>query len=87
MPRSAVPIPEDETANDRFRRLASQRTNRVLEDLRKLGNLAQNPTLYDFAERDVEKIFSAVTDRLQEIQSQFERSLRRRGGARSSESF
>ncbi len=86
MPRSAVPIPDNESPDDRFRRLATQRTRRALDDLRKLGNLAQNVTLYDYDDDDVQRIMDALRGRLDEVQLQFEAGLRRRGrsGRRSS---
>ena len=53
-----------------FERLATQRTNAVLEKLRVLGNCA-NSQLYDYAEEDVRQIFSAIRSELKEIEASF----------------
>jgi hypothetical protein len=47
----------NETAEERFRRLATKRTNVVLDGLRRLGNLSSR-TNYSYSEEDVEKILT-----------------------------
>lgn len=44
---------------DAFERLATQRTNTVLQRLRILGNCA-NRQLYEYDEADIRKIFRAI---------------------------
>jgi hypothetical protein len=53
------PVPEGETKEQRFRRLANYRTNSILNELRKLGNLS-NKRVYEYADEDVERIFDAI---------------------------
>ena len=48
-----------ETRQERFKRLATYRTNAVLEKLRILGNLS-NKTNYDYSEEDIRKIFNVI---------------------------
>ena len=48
-----------ETKKEKFVRLAENRTNKVLEMIRLIGNLA-NRSVYDYTDADVEKIFNAI---------------------------
>jgi hypothetical protein len=59
-----------ETADERFRRLATARTNEVLRRLRILGNCA-NRQLYSYTEKDIEKIFAAIDRRIKETRAKF----------------
>ena len=54
----AEPVRRESKA-EAFNRLASQRTNALLERLRILGNCA-NRSLYDYTDEDVRKIFRAI---------------------------
>lgn len=68
MPKQTAP--ENETKEQKFRRLASQRTNKVLDDLRILGNLS-NKGIYSYTEEDVKKIFNAIYEQLDLIKARF----------------
>ena len=57
MPRR--PVPTGETKEQKFQRLASYRTNVILDGLRKLGSLS-NRNHYDYSENDIEKIFDTI---------------------------
>jgi hypothetical protein len=59
-----------ETAEERFKRLATARTNEILRRLKILGNCA-NRQVYSYSEKDVEKIFSAIEKRLKEVRAKF----------------
>jgi hypothetical protein len=59
-----------ETKNAKFKRIASGRTSRILEDLRLLGNCA-NSSNYAYTESDVAKIFSAIEKELKRTKSLF----------------
>lgn len=67
MPKESVP---GESTEDRFRRLATARTNEVLKRLKILGNCA-NRQLYSYTEKDIEKIFSAIDRRVRETRAKF----------------
>lgn len=60
----------NENRSDRFKRLATRRTNAVLDKLRLLGNLS-NKSNYDYTEEDLRKIFSAIETQLRVIKSRF----------------
>lgn len=62
-----------ETKRDAFRRLATQRTNAILERLRILGNCA-NPALYEYTEEDVKKIFRALDSEVRSVKAKFSNS-------------
>lgn len=55
-----------ETKTDRFKRIASKRTEKVLDALRKLGNCS-NRGIYSYSNEDVSKIFSAVDSEVRRI--------------------
>lgn len=65
--------PRGETREQKFKRLANQRTNRILEDLRILGNLS-NKSTYSYSEDATRKIFQAIEDQLKSAKSRFKGS-------------
>jgi hypothetical protein len=63
-------INKKETPRDRFKRLATLRTNTVLKRLKVLGNCA-NRQAYEYSEDEVDKIFSEVERKLKEVKAKF----------------
>jgi len=61
---------QQETPRERFRRLATSRTNTVLKRLKVLGNCS-NGHVYDYDEEDVDKIFSEIEKKVREIKAKF----------------
>lgn len=59
-----------ESPHERFKRLASKRTNEVLKKLRILGNCS-NRNLYTYSDEDVDKIFNAIDRQGREIKAKF----------------
>lgn len=59
-----------ETKNERFKRVASHRTNEVLVRLRLLQNCS-NRQIYDYDEGDVKKIFKTLETRIRELRASF----------------
>ena len=55
---------------ERFRRLATQRTNIVLKRLKVLGNCA-NRSAYTYTEDEVNKVFSEIERRVRETKAKF----------------
>lgn len=66
--RKALYTPE--AKRDRFRRIAAKRTDRILNDIRLLGNTS-NKTLYKYNNSDVEKIFDTIDKHLMVTRSKF----------------
>lgn len=63
-------LPKNEHPRDRFRRLATKRTNDVLHRLKVLGNCS-NRSIYQYDERDIEKIFTEVERKMKETKAKF----------------
>ena len=61
----------NELPHDRFKRLATKRTNAVLEKLRVLGNCS-NRAVYDYSESDVIKVFSVIENELKDMKAKFQ---------------
>ena len=59
-----------ETKRERFVRLASIRTNKVLDKLRVLGGCA-NRRMYEYNEADIEKIKSAICEEMANVFEKF----------------
>lgn len=66
----------NETSYERFKRLATKRTNRILDDLRILGNCS-NRSGYHYEPEDVRKIFSAIDTEVERVKGLFENSNRK----------
>jgi len=61
---------ENETKEQKFKRIATTRTRRILEDLRLLGNCA-NRGAYAYTKEDVNKIFAAIESEAKRIRTMF----------------
>jgi hypothetical protein len=60
----------EEEKREKFKRIAENRTNRIINDLYLLGNCS-NRSNYEYTEEDVKKIFSAIEAALKESKQQF----------------
>lgn len=59
-----------ETKENRFKRIASRRVNKILYDIKVLGNLS-NKNHYSYEEDDVNKIFGAIEKDLKTVKALF----------------
>ena len=59
-----------ESRDGRFKRIASSRTQRILNDLRLLGNCS-NKIVYKYSEEEVNKIFLAIDKELKRVKALF----------------
>ena len=59
-----------ETKRDRFVRLAEARTNKTIEMIRLIGNLATKNN-YDYTDADVQKIFGAIEKELKAAKAKY----------------
>jgi len=66
-----------ENRSERFKRIASKRTDLILRYLRLLGNCS-NKSVYYYTEEDVRKIFSAIDEQLRITKSNFKSSKKRK---------
>lgn len=60
----------EESRKQRFKRLANGRVNKILKQLKTLGNLA-NKSYYDYDEADINKMFKAVEYQLKDTRGKF----------------
>lgn len=65
-----------ETKREAFLRLATKRTNAVLDKVRVLSNCA-NPYAYEYTEEDVRKMFGAIEHELKAARAKFNNHQRR----------
>jgi hypothetical protein len=61
---------KEETRHERFRRVASKRTNDILEKIRVLGNCS-NKSSYEYTEEEVNRIFSEIEKHLKLTKARF----------------
>jgi len=59
-----------ETREERFKRVATRRTNEILNRIRILGNCS-NKSSYSYTEEDIRKIFSAIEGELRSTRAMF----------------
>ena len=59
-----------ENKKERFKRIVEKRTNKILEQLRLLGNCS-NKNNYDYTEEDVKKIFFAIDTEIKSAKMKF----------------
>lgn len=70
MAKTNVNIPENETKNEKFVRIASPRVNAVIDKLDILSNCASNN--YEYTEEQVENMFQAIRDAIDDCYAQFQ---------------
>jgi CRISPR/Cas system-associated exonuclease Cas4 (RecB family) len=58
--------------SERFKRLASKRTNEVLDKLRILGNCADRRS-YHYTDEEIEKIFRAIDEQTKIVKAKFKK--------------
>lgn len=61
---------KNEHSRDRFKRLATTRTNIILKRLKVLGNCS-NRNIYEYEEQDIDKIFSEIERKVKETKAKF----------------
>ena len=67
-----------ESKHEKFKRLATARANRILNNLRKLGNLS-SPN-YEYTDSEIEKIFSVIEKTTSETRGKFKKRNIDKGG-------
>jgi ribosome-associated translation inhibitor RaiA len=67
----------DESRGNRFKRLATARTNAVLKKLHVLGNCS-NKSAYSYSSQDIDKVFSAIEKEVKKTKARFEAASERR---------
>ena len=57
--------------SERFKKVAGNRTNRIISQIRLLGNCS-NRSNYEYAEDDIKKIFSAIDFELKNTKQKYQ---------------
>jgi hypothetical protein len=63
-------VNNNETPEQRFKRVAEARTNAVLNKLQILGKTS-NRQVYSYSEEDIKRIFSAINKQIKEVRAKF----------------
>jgi len=66
----------EETRQQRFKRIAGARTNKILDMLKLLGNCS-NTGNYEYSENDVKKIFNAIEAEVKASKAKFIKSTKK----------
>lgn len=61
----------DETRNERFRRLAATRGDRLIREISLLGNLA-NKKNYEYTPEEVDALFQPIESEIKEVRALFD---------------
>ena len=67
----------NENKEERFKRIATKRVQRLLDDLRLLGNCS-NTVTYSYKEEDVNKIFGAIDKEYKRVRQLFDKTSAKR---------
>lgn len=59
-----------ESKREKFVRLAEARTNKIIDMIQLLSNCS-NSSVYEYSQKDVDKIFSAIETELKEAKKRF----------------
>lgn len=62
-----------ENRHDKFKRIAENRTNKILHYIDLLGNCS-NRRSYDYTDEEIKKIFTAIEKELQKTKHKFQNS-------------
>lgn len=66
-----------ETKRDNFKRIAENRTNKIIELISKLQNL-MNPSFYEYTEEEIDSIFNAIQEELDRQKESFKKNISRK---------
>ena len=68
----------EETKIDKFVRIAEARTNKIINMIQLLGNCS-NQSLYEYSQKDVNKIFNAIQAELDEAKKRYSKQDSQKG--------
>ena len=69
----------EEDKRTKFVRIAENRTNKIINMIRLLGNCS-NKSTYEYFDKDIDKIFSALESELKEAKKRFQNNDTKRNG-------
>ena len=62
---------------ENFKRIAENRTNKIIELILKLQNL-MNPSFYEYTEEEIDSIFNAIQEELDKQKEAFKKNINRK---------
>ena len=68
----------EETKRDKFVRIAEARTNKIINMIQLLGNCS-NQSLYEYSQKDVNKIFNTIQAELYEAKKRYSKQDSQKG--------
>lgn len=68
---------ENETKEEKFKRIATKRANRLLEEIRRLGNCS-NKSVYAYDEKQINQLFSTIEQEIKQTKSLFNHNIRKK---------
>ena len=68
----------EETKRDKFVRIAEARTNKIINMIQLMGNCS-NQSLYEYSQKDVNKIFNAIQAELDEAKKRYSKQDSQKG--------
>lgn len=69
---------KEESKRDKFVRIAEARTNKIINMIQLLGNCS-NQSLYDYSQKDVNKIFDAIQAEVDEAKKRYSKQDSQKG--------
>ena len=68
----------EETKREKFVRIAESRTNKIINMIQLLGNCS-NQSLYEYSQKDVNKIFNTIQTELDEAKKRYSKQDSQKG--------
>ena len=68
----------EETKREKFVRIAEARTNKIINMIQLLGNCS-NQSLYEYSQKDVNKIFNPIQTELDEAKKRYSKQDSQKG--------
>lgn len=68
----------EETKREKFVRIAEARTNKIINMIQLLGNCS-NRSLYEYSQKDVNKIFNTIQTELDEAKKRYSKQDSQKG--------
>ena len=68
----------EETKREKFVRIAEARTNQIINMIQLLGNCS-NQSLYEYSQKDVNKIFNTIQTELDEAKKRYSKQDSQKG--------
>ncbi len=68
----------EETKREKFVRIAEARTNKIINMIQLLGNCS-NQSLYEYSQKDINKIFSTIQTELDEAKKRYSKQDSQKG--------